>query len=73
MIKAYLQSLFNCKQNNYGKLLSIKNFLYKNVKNANTNYMVFKLNCGYHLQIFFEKDIYLCCCIKMADRLVVEL
>lgn len=32
-------------------------FAYNNAKKASTNYTSFKLNCGYHLHMFFEEDI----------------
>ncbi len=32
-------------------------FAYNNAKNANTGHTPFKLNCGYHLKVFFKEDI----------------
>lgn len=32
-------------------------FAYNNPKNASIGHMSFKLNCSYHLRVFFEKDI----------------
>ena len=32
-------------------------FDYNNPKNASTNYMLFKLNCGYHSQVSDEENL----------------
>ena len=32
-------------------------FTYDNAKNASIGYTLFELNCGFHLQVLFEKDI----------------
>ena len=32
-------------------------FAYNNAKNASTGHTLFKLNCGYHLRVSFEKDV----------------
>lgn len=32
-------------------------FVYNNAKNASTGHTLFKLNCGFHPQVSFEKDI----------------
>ena len=31
-------------------------FAYNNVKNTSTGHTFFKLNCGYHLKVFFKED-----------------
>ena len=31
--------------------------VYNNAKNANTSHIFYKLNCGYHPCVFFEKNI----------------
>ena len=48
-------------------------FAYNNAKNANTGHMPFKLNCGYHLCVFFEEDINPCSWLKIADELSKKL
>lgn len=32
-------------------------FVYNNMKNASTGYIIFELNCNHHLYSFYEKDI----------------
>lgn len=49
-------------------------FTYNNVKNANTSYILFKLNCSYYPCVFFEDDVdYLCLIIYSANKLADEL
>ena len=57
IMKAYLQAFVNFKQNNWVKLLPMAEFAYNNAKNASTGHTPFKLNCGYHPYVSFEKDI----------------
>ena len=44
-------------------------FAYNNAKNASINHIPFKLNCGYHLCIFYKEDINSCSKSKSADKL----
>ena len=48
-------------------------FAYNNAKNANTSYTLFKLNCGYYPQTFYEKDIHLCSQSKSTTKLAIKL
>ena len=48
-------------------------FAYNNIKNASTNHMLFELNCGYHLCVFFEEDTNLHFWLKSANKLSAEL
>ena len=48
-------------------------FAYNNAKNVSTGHTFFKLNCGYHLWVFYEEDINLCSKSKSADKLSAEL
>ena len=48
-------------------------FVYNNAKNASTSYMPFKLNCGYHLRVFFKKNINPRFQLKTANKLSKEL
>ena len=43
------------------------------MKNANTNYTSFELNCGFHLQIFYKKDVNICFQLKLVDKLINKL
>ena len=56
MMEAYLQAFLNFKQNDWAKLFPMTKFAYNNAKNSSTGYTPFKLNCGYHSRVFFEKD-----------------
>ena len=48
-------------------------FAYNNAKNASIGHMPFKLNCGYHPPVSFEKDTNPCFQSKTANKLLVEL
>ena len=48
-------------------------FTYNNSKNANTGYMPFELNCGYHPWILYEKKLNLRSQSKSVDKLLEEL
>ena len=56
-MKTYLQVFVNFEQNNWAQLLLMAEFTYNNAKNANTGYTPFKFNCGYHLWVFYKKDL----------------
>lgn len=53
--------------------LSKAKFVNKNAQNTNPSHMLFKLNYGYHLVIFFKENINHCFYLKIVDKLVVEL
>ncbi len=57
MIEVYLRLFFYCEQNNEVKLLPMAEFADNNTRNASTSYTPFKLNCGYHPRILFEKVV----------------
>ena len=48
-------------------------FANNNAKNASTGHTLFKLNCGYHLQMSYEKDIDPRFKSKSANELSTEL
>ena len=54
-------------------LLLMAKFAYKNAKNARIVYMLFDLNCGYHICIFFEKDTNSRFQSKSSDEVSAEL
>lgn len=60
IIEAYLYVFINHEQNNWARPLTIAEFVYNNVKNTNTSYMSFKLNCGYHLNILYKENVNPC-------------
>ena len=47
--------------------------LHNNAKNANTGYIAFELNCGYHPRFFFKKNTNLYSQSKTADELSTKL
>ena len=55
--EAYFLAFVNFEQNDWAWLLLIVEFAYNNAKNASTGHTFFKLNCEYHLCIFYEKDL----------------
>ena len=67
MIEVYLQAFVNLKQNNRARLLLIVEFVYNNINNVNTGYMLFKLNYSYHPHIFYKENINSCPQSKLAD------
>ena len=73
MIEAYLRAFINWKQDDWARLLLIAEFAYNNAKNANISYIPFKLNCGYHLRVSFEKDVDPRSKSRSANKLVEEL
>ena len=48
-------------------------FAYNNVKNASISHMLFKLNYGYYLCIFYKKDLYLYLKSKIIKKPFSEL
>lgn len=54
------------------RLLSIAEFPYNNAKNANTDYTLLKLNCGYYSQVFLQKDVNFYSKSKTARKLLLE-
>ncbi len=47
-------------------------FAYNYMKNASIGYTLFELNCGFHPQAFYEKDVNPCSQSKLADELATE-
>ena len=48
-------------------------FAYNNVKNVSTSHILFELNFGYHLRVFFEEDIDFYLKSRSANKLAKEL
>ena len=72
-MEAYLWAFVNFKQNDWAQFLPMVEFAYNNAKNASTGHMPFELNCGYHSQMSYEKNVDLCSQSKSVDKLLVEL
>ena len=53
-VKVYFYAFVNLEQNDRAQLLPMAEFAYNNFKNASMGHMPFKLNCGYHLCVFFQ-------------------
>ena len=73
IIEAYLWAFVNFEQNNEARLLSMAKFTYNNIKNANTNFTSFKLNCRYHPRVSYEEDFDSRSQLKIAEKLFSEL
>ena len=72
-MEVYLQLFVNFKHNDWAKLLSMTKLPYNNAKNVSTGYTPFKLNCSYHLRVFFKKDTNFCSKFKLIDKLLAKL
>ncbi len=71
-MEAYLRAFSNFEQDDWTKLLPMAQFAYNNVKNASTGHTPFELNCGYHPQVFYKKDVDPRSQSKSADELATE-
>ena len=72
-MEVYLQAFVNFEQNDWARLVPMAEFAYNNAKNASTNFTSFKLNCGYHPQISYKKDLDPLSKSKTAKELSSEL
>ena len=73
IIKTYLQAFVNFKQNNWGRFLSMAEFVYNNAKNTTTGHTPFEFNCKYHLYVLYKKDINSRFKSKTANKLSTKL
>ena len=73
MMEAYFRAFVNFKQNAWARLLPMAKFAYNNAKNASTGYTPFELNCGYHPQMSYKKEVDPRSKSKSADELSAEL
>ena len=73
MIKAYFIAFVNYEQDNWTRFLPIVEFAYNNAKHASMGYTPFKLNCGYHLRVFYKEDINPYSKSKATDELTKKL
>ena len=48
-------------------------FTYNNAKNASTGHTSFELNCGYHLQTSYKKNVNPRSQLKLVDELAIKL
>ncbi len=72
-MEAYLRAFVNFEQNDWAKLLPMAEFVYNNAKNASTGHTPFELNCGYHPQVSYEKDVDPYSQSKSTNELATEL
>ena len=56
-VEAFLRVFVNWKQNNWVRLLPMAEFGYNNTQNTSIGYTPFKLNCNYHLRVFFKENV----------------
>ena len=73
MMEVYLWAFVNFEQNDLAQLLPIAEFIYNNAKNASIDFTPFELNCGYHLRVFYKKDLDLCSKSRIAEKQSSEL
>ena len=73
IIEAYLQAFVKFEQNNWARLLPMVESAYNNAKNTSTCHTPFKLNCCYHLTVFFEENTNLCSQSKTVKELSIKL
>ena len=73
MMKAYLRVFVNWAQNNQARLLPIAEFAYNNTKNTKMDQTPFEHNCGFYLQVLFEKDVDPCSRSGSTNKLAEEL
>ena len=66
-MKVYLQAFVNFEQNNWAQFLFMAEFAYNNAKNANIDYTLFKLYCGYHPCVSYKEDLNLRSKLKTAE------
>ena len=48
-------------------------FTFNNTKNARTGHIFYKLNCKFHLCIFYKEDIHLCLRFCLSKKLTNNL
>ena len=72
-MEVYLQAFINIELNDWPRLLPMAEFAYYNVKTASTGYTPFELNCGYHLCVFYKKNVDPCSKSKSVDELANNL
>ena len=72
-MEAYLRAFINWEQNDWVRFLPMAEFVYNNAKNASTGHTLFKLNCGFHPQVFFKDDVSPCSRSRSANKLAKEL
>ena len=70
---AYLRAFVNFEQDDWAKFLPMAEFAYNNAKNASIGHMPFELNCKYHHQTSYKKDVNPCFQSQSANELVTEL
>lgn len=63
----------NKEYNNWAWFQLITEFAYNNSKIDSTDHILFKLNCGYHLWVFFEDEYNVHSRFSLANELATEL
>ncbi len=72
-MEVYLRVFVNFEQDDYARLLPIAEFSYNNAKNTSTGYTSFELNCEFHPQASYKKNVNPRSQSKSVDELATEL
>lgn len=72
-MEVYFQTYINFKENNLARLFLMAEFVYNNVKNASTSYMLFKLNYKYYIRILYKKNLNPRSKFKAVDKIAGKL
>lgn len=72
-MKVYFQIYINFKENNLARLFLIVEFVYNNIKNASTSYMLFELNYKYYFHILYKENLNPRSKSKTADKIAGKL
>ena len=73
IIEAYRYVFVNYKQNNWVCFLLMAEFAYNNIKNASIGHTLFKLNYGYHPEVFFKDECNALFRSSSTKRLAIKL
>lgn len=69
-MEVYLWAFINFEQDIWARFLLMAEFAYTIAKNANISHISFELNYGYHLQVFYKKDVNPRSQLKWVDKLL---
>ena len=72
-IEIYLQTLVNCEQNDWARLLPIAEYAYNNATIVSTSQIPFELNSKYHPCVSFKNNVNYCSRSRLTEELRKEL
>lgn len=73
IMDVYLRVFVHFEQDDWARFLPMAKFTYNNAKNIRSGHTLFELNCGYHPQISYRKNIDPCFKSKTVNKLSAEL